>query len=66
LSIDLEENLFFHVAENVYVNIDVGGLNDVLRTIEHTQINEDDDIDEHQFNEENYDWHEEEEEDNYD
>jgi hypothetical protein len=55
LSIDLEENLFFHVAENVYVNIDVGGLNDVLRTIEHTQINEDDDIDEHQFNEENYD-----------
>jgi hypothetical protein len=77
LSIDLEENLIFHVAKNVYVNVDVDELNDVLRTIEHTKVNEDDDIDDHQFNKDDYDGHdnddeieeeeeEEEEDDNYD
>jgi hypothetical protein len=57
LSIDLEENLIFHVAKNVYVNVDVDELNDVLRTIEHTKVNEDDDIDDHQFNKDDYDGH---------
>jgi hypothetical protein len=75
LSINLEENLIFHVAKNVYVNVDVDELNDVLRTIEHTKVNEDDDIDDHQFNKDDYDGHdnddeieeeEEEEDDNYD
>ena len=77
MSIDLEENLIFHVAKNVYVNVDVDELNDVLRTIEHTKVNEDDDIDDHQFNKDDYDGHdnddeieeeeeEEEEDDNYD
>jgi hypothetical protein len=57
--------------------VDVDELNDVLRTIEHTEVNEDDDIDNHKFNEDDYDGHnddddeieeeeeEEEEEDNY-
>jgi hypothetical protein len=71
LSNDLEENLNFCVAENIFVDVDVEELNDVMRTSGHIKVNEGDDIDEHQFNEEDYDGHdddeikeEEEEEDN--
>ena len=35
----------FHVIENTLVNVDVEELNDILRTIEHKQIDKDDDND---------------------
>jgi N-acetyl-anhydromuramyl-L-alanine amidase AmpD len=70
---DLKENSNFHITENIFVNVDVKELNDTLRTSGYTKVNKDDDIDEHQFNEEDYDGHndveieeEEEEEDNSD
>lgn len=55
ISIDFVENSNFHVAKNVFVDVDVKELNDVLRTHGYTKVNEDDDIDDHQFNEKNYD-----------
>ena len=35
----------FHVIENTLVNVDVEELNDILRTIEHKQVDKDDDND---------------------
>jgi hypothetical protein len=60
-SIDFVENLNFHVAKNVFVDVDVEELNDVLRTNGYTEVNEDDDIDDHQFNEEDYDGYDDDE-----
>jgi len=57
LSTNLQENWNFHVVENSFVYVDIEELNDVLRTNRHTQGDEDDDIDKHQFNEEDYDGH---------
>jgi hypothetical protein len=54
-STNLEENLNFHVAENIFIDVDFEELNDVLKASRHTEVDEDDDIDEHQFNEEDYD-----------
>ncbi|KAL9366701.1 hypothetical protein Peur_037900 [Populus x canadensis] len=70
-STNSEKNLDFHVAEITFVDVNAEKLNDILRTGEHTEINEDDEINNLQFNEENDDGHddyknddEEEEEDN--
>jgi hypothetical protein len=71
-STDLEENLNFHVAESIFVEVDadVEKLNDILKTNGYTKVDKDDEIDKLQFNEEDYDGHdyykieEEEEEDN--
>ena len=57
LSTNLQENSNFHVVENSFVHVDIEELNDVQRTNRHTQGDEDDDIDKHQFNEEDYDGH---------
>ena len=43
---DLEENSYFHVAENNFIDVYVDALNDVLRTNKHTQVGKDDDSDE--------------------
>jgi hypothetical protein len=61
LSIDLEENLNFHVTNNTFVDIDANELNDILITNRHTKVDEDDDIDEHQFNIEDYGGHDDDE-----
>jgi Na+/phosphate symporter len=61
LSNDLEENLNFYVAENIFVDIDVEELNDIIRTNGHKKVDEGDNIDEHQFNEEDYDGHDDDE-----
>ena len=42
---DLEENLNFHITDNIFVNVDAEEFNDVLISIGHTQINEDNDSD---------------------
>jgi hypothetical protein len=42
LSNDLEENSNFHIAENIFVDIDAKELNDVLNSDGHTQVDEDD------------------------
>jgi hypothetical protein len=36
LTLELEENLIFHVDENIFVDIDATKLNDILRTSGHT------------------------------
>jgi hypothetical protein len=36
----------FSCSENIFVNVDVEELNDILRTNEHTKVDKDDDIDE--------------------
>jgi hypothetical protein len=54
-STNLEGNSNFHVAENIFIDVDFEKLNDVLKASRHTEVDEDDDIDEHQFNEEDYD-----------
>jgi hypothetical protein len=46
LSTDLEEYSNFHVVKNNFVDVDIKELNDVLRTNEHIEVDEDDDIDE--------------------
>jgi hypothetical protein len=60
----------FHVPENIFVDVDAKELNDILRISKHTEVDEDNDIDEFQFNEEDYDEHDndgiEEKEDNSD
>jgi len=43
LSIDLEENLNFHVFDNIFVNVDVEELNVVLSSSGQAQVNKDDD-----------------------
>ena len=50
----------FHV-KNIFVDIDIEKLNDVLRANGHAEIDGDDDNNEHQFNEEDYDGHEDDE-----
>jgi hypothetical protein len=42
LSNDLEENSNFHIAENIFVDIDAKELNDVLNSDGRTQVDEDD------------------------
>jgi hypothetical protein len=42
---DLEEYSNFHIIENIFIDVDIGELNDILRANEHTQVNEDDDND---------------------
>ena len=56
-STDLEENSNFHVAKNNFIDVNADELNNILRTSGYTKVNEDDDINELQFNEENYDGH---------
>ena len=53
LSIDLEENLNFHVFDNIFVNVDVEELNVVLSSSGQAQVNEDDD--KNDINVEDYD-----------
>jgi hypothetical protein len=36
LSNDLEENLNFHTVKNIFVDVDIEVLNDVLRSSKHT------------------------------
>jgi hypothetical protein len=43
LSIDLEENLNFHIFDNIFVNVDVEELNVVLSSSGQAQVNKDDD-----------------------
>jgi hypothetical protein len=50
-STDLEEISIFYVAENIFIDFDVKELNDILRTNRNIEVDEDDDIDEHQFDE---------------
>jgi hypothetical protein len=67
LSIDLEENLNFHVFDNIFVDVDVEGLNVVLSSSGQAQVNEDDDSND--INVEDYDGAGDEsieEEDNFD
>jgi len=51
LSTDLEENSNFHIAKNIFNDVNIEELNNVLRTNRHAKVDEDDDIDEHQFSE---------------
>jgi regulator of replication initiation timing len=44
IHIELKENLNFHVDENIFVDVDVRELKDVLRTSEHTAVDENDEI----------------------
>jgi len=39
---DLEENSIFHIAKNIFIDVDTEELNDVLSSSEYTQVNEDD------------------------
>ena len=75
LSTDLEENSNFHITRNIFNDVNIEELNNVLRTNGHAKVDEDDDINEHQFNEIDFVGHgddkikeeeEEEEEDNSD
>jgi hypothetical protein len=61
LSIDLEENSNFHVTNNTFVDINAKELNDILITNRHTKVDEDDDIDDQQFNKEDYSGHDDDE-----
>ena len=44
-STDLEENLNFHVAESIFIDVDVEKLNDILKTSGYTKVDKDDEID---------------------
>jgi hypothetical protein len=44
-STDLEENLNFHVAKSIFVDVDVEKLNDILKTSGYTKVDKDDEID---------------------
>ena len=44
-STNLEENLNFHVAESIFVDVDVEKLNDILKTSGYTKVDKDDEID---------------------
>ncbi|KAL9403815.1 hypothetical protein Peur_000787 [Populus x canadensis] len=54
-STNLEKNSDFHVAEIIFVDVNTEELNEILRTGGHTQVNEDDKINDLQFNEEDDD-----------
>jgi hypothetical protein len=64
----MEENLNFCITKNIFIDIDIKELNDVLSSSGHTQVDQDDDSDE--INVENCDGDEDksidEEEDNSD
>jgi len=45
-SIDLEENSSFHVAKNIFIDIDTEELNVVLGSSRHVQVDENDDSNE--------------------
>jgi len=45
-STDLEKYSNFHAVKNNFVDVDIEKSNDVLRTNEHIEVDEDDDIDE--------------------
>ena len=62
-STNLEKNSDFHVAEITFVDVNAEKLNDILRTGGHTEVNEDDEINNLQFNEENDDGHDDDEKD---
>jgi len=40
---NLEENSNFYINDNIFVDVDIEKLNDILSSIEHTQVDEDDD-----------------------
>jgi len=65
---NLEENSNFYVSEKTFIDVDIKELNDILRTIQHTEIDEDDDSDEIYIEDCNEDDEDEieEEEDNFD
>jgi hypothetical protein len=50
-STNLEENLIFHVAKNIFVVDVTNELNDILRTNGYTEVDEDDEINKLQLNE---------------
>jgi hypothetical protein len=43
---DLEKNSNFCITDNIFVNVDIEELNDVLSSSGHTQVDKDDDSDE--------------------
>ena len=59
LSTTLKENSNLYVDKNTFVDVDVDveELKDILRTSRHTEINEDDEIDELQFNKKDDDFY---------
>jgi hypothetical protein len=57
LSTNLDENLNFVIAKNIFIDVDFEELNDILTTIGHIKVDEDDDIDEQRFNVEDYGGH---------
>jgi len=46
LSNDLDENLNFHIVDNIFFYVNAKELNDILSSSRHTQVNEDDDSNE--------------------
>jgi hypothetical protein len=40
---NLEENSNFYINDNIFVDVDIEKLNDILSSIGHTQVDEDDD-----------------------
>jgi hypothetical protein len=46
MSNDLEENLNFCIAKNIFIDVDTKELNDVLSSSGQTQVDQDDDSDE--------------------
>ena len=57
LSTNLDEILNFVIAKNIFIDVDFEELNDILTTIGHIKVDEDDDIDEQRFNVEDYGGH---------
>jgi len=55
LSINFEENLNFYVVDDNFIDVGVDELNDILRTSRYTEVDEDDEIDDLQFNEDDDD-----------
>ena len=59
----IKRKLNFYVAENIFINVDIEELNDVYGTSGHIKVDEDDDINEHQFNEDDYNGHDDDDDD---
>ena len=57
LSTNLDENLNFVIAKNIFIDVDFEELNDILTTIGHIKVDEDDNINEQRFNVEDYGGH---------
>ena len=60
-STNLNENLNFVIAKNTFVDVDFEELNDILTTIGHIKVDEDDNINEQRFNVEDYGGHDDDE-----